>query len=176
MATTVPLVSSGTAGPLKAIHLPRLWLKLTLSAAGKLPEGYDECGAGFDAMTISALGLDRDKVIDFVKRTKPTYIQFEEWVVAQNGGRIDPAKVEAHNAAPEKSPRERSPLHICPRSRRIVASLLRVRFARRERRQWGLPKRCSGEQRKQSIRAKLRELSRRGARGRSGAAAERRQL
>ena len=99
MATTVPLVSSGTAGPLKAIHLPRLWLKLTLSAAGKLPEGYDECGAGFDAMTISALGLSRDSVMEFVKSTKPTYIQFEEWVVAQNGGRIDPAKVEAHNAA-----------------------------------------------------------------------------
>jgi hypothetical protein len=99
MATTAPLVSSGTAGPLKAIHLPRLWLKLTLSAAGKLPEGYDECGAGFDAMTISALGLNRDRVIEFVKSKKPTYMQFEDWVVEQNGGRIDPAKIEAHNAA-----------------------------------------------------------------------------
>jgi hypothetical protein len=99
MAKTVPSVSSGTAGPLKAIHLPRLWLKLTLSAAGRLPEGYDECGAGFDAMTISALNLNRDKVIEFVKNTKPTYVQFEEWVVAQNGGRIDAAVVEAHNKA-----------------------------------------------------------------------------
>jgi len=99
MATTAPLVSSGTAGPLKAIHLPRLWLKLTLSAAGKLPEGYDECGAGFDAMTISALNLNRDKVIEFVKSRKPTYMQFEDWVVAENGGRVDPAKIEAHNAA-----------------------------------------------------------------------------
>ena len=99
MATTAPLVSSGTAGPLKAIHLPRLWLKLTLSAAGKLPDGYDECGAGFDAMTISALNLNRDKVIEFVKSRKPTYMQFEDWVVAENGGRVDPAKIEAHNAA-----------------------------------------------------------------------------
>jgi hypothetical protein len=99
MSKTVPSVSSGTSGPLQAIHLPRLWLKLTLSAAGKLPEGYDECGAGFDGMTISALNLNRDKVIDFVKGTKPTYMQFEEWVVAQNGGHIDATRIEAHNKA-----------------------------------------------------------------------------
>jgi hypothetical protein len=53
----VPLISSGTAGPLGAIHLPRLWLKLSLAAADALPEGYDECGSGFDAMTLDALGL-----------------------------------------------------------------------------------------------------------------------
>jgi hypothetical protein len=99
MATIVPAVSSGTAGPLGVIHLPRLWLKLTLSGAGKLPEGYDECGAGFDGMTISALGLNRDAVIEFVKTKKPTYVQFEEWVVSQSGGSVDKAKVDAHNAA-----------------------------------------------------------------------------
>jgi hypothetical protein len=93
----VPAVSSGTAGPLGAIHLPRLWLKLTLAAAGALPEGYDECGTGFDAMTLNALGLDRQKTIDFVRRNKPTYMHFEEWVV-QNG-KTDKATIDAHNAA-----------------------------------------------------------------------------
>lgn len=93
----VPLVSSGTAGPLGAIHLPRLWLKLSLAAVDALPEGYDECGAGFDAMTLSALGLDRQKTIDFVRRTKPTYMEFEEWVVAN--GKTDKETVERHNAA-----------------------------------------------------------------------------
>ena len=73
----VPLVSSGTAGPLGAIHLPRLWLKLSLAGIGALPGGYDECGAGFDAMTLNALGLDRQKTIDFVRKSKPTYMQFE---------------------------------------------------------------------------------------------------
>ena len=96
-ASVVPLVSSGTAGPLGAVHLPRLWLKLTLGAAGALPEDYDECGAGFDAMTLNALGLDRRKTIDFVRQSKPTYIEFEEWVVAN--GRTDKATIERHNAA-----------------------------------------------------------------------------
>jgi hypothetical protein len=95
----VPLISSDTAGPLGAIHLPRLWTKLTLSAAGVLPGGYDECGAGFDQMTLTALGLDRQKTIDFVKNRRPTYMQFEEWVIAQNGGSISTDRIERHNEA-----------------------------------------------------------------------------
>lgn len=93
----VPAISSGTAGPLGAIHLPRLWLKLTLAGAGELPEGYDECGAGFDGMTLNALGLDRDKTIAFVRQSKPTYMEFEGWVV--KNGKTDKATIEAHNAA-----------------------------------------------------------------------------
>lgn len=93
----VPGISSGTAGPLGVVHLPRLWLKLTLAAAGALPEGYDECGSGFDAMTLSALGLDREKTIAFVRQSKPTYMEFEEWAV--KNGKADKAMIEKHNAA-----------------------------------------------------------------------------
>jgi hypothetical protein len=99
LQNVVPIISSDTAGPLGAIHLPRLWTKLTLSAAGLLPAGYDECGAGFDQMTLTALGLDRQKTIDFVKNNKPKYIEFEEWVIAQNGGSISHDRIKAHNDA-----------------------------------------------------------------------------
>jgi hypothetical protein len=93
----VPLISSGTAGPLGAIHLPRLWLKLSLAAAGVLPDGYDECGSGFDAMTLAALGLDRSETMDFVRTAKPTYMAFERWVIAN--GKTDRETIERHNAA-----------------------------------------------------------------------------
>jgi hypothetical protein len=93
----VPLVSSGTAGPLGALHLPRLWLKLSLAGIEALPEGYDECGAGFDAMTLNALGLDRQKTIDFIRQGRPTYMEFEEWVVAN--GKADKSAIERHNVA-----------------------------------------------------------------------------
>jgi len=96
---TVPLVSSGTAGPLGALHLPRLWVKLTLSNAGKLADGYDECGKGFDQMTIDGLGLKREAVIAVIRDRKPTYMEFEHWVVEQNGGNIPREKIDAHNAA-----------------------------------------------------------------------------
>ena len=95
----VPIVSSGTAGPLGALHLPRLWAKLTLGNAGVLADGYDFCGDGFDQMTIDGLGLDKRKTLDFVRDQRPTYVQFEEWVVAQNGGSLPKATIEKHNAA-----------------------------------------------------------------------------
>jgi hypothetical protein len=96
---TIPLISSGTAGPLGALHLPRLWTKLTLNSADRLAEGYDSCGAGFDQMTIDALGLKRDDVIAFVRDKKPTYMQFEEYVLQQNGGSLSTDRIEKHNAA-----------------------------------------------------------------------------
>jgi hypothetical protein len=95
----VPLVSSDTAGPLGAIHLPRLWAKLTLGAAGRLPEGYDECGPGFDQMVLTNFGLDRQKTMEYVRTNKPTYMQFEQWVVQQNGGSISQNKIRKHNEA-----------------------------------------------------------------------------
>lgn len=98
-ARIVPLISSDSAGPLGAIHLPRLWAKLLLSASGLLPDGYDECGPGFDQMTLTAMQLDRNKTIEYVRAHKPTYMQFERWVIEQNGGNIDPERVRKHNEA-----------------------------------------------------------------------------
>ncbi len=92
----IPIISSGTTGPLGATHLPRLWAKLTLGNHAALPEGHDYCGKGFDQLTISGLGLDRDKVIEYVKASKPTYIQFEAWVRAN--GKTDPETIRKHNA------------------------------------------------------------------------------
>jgi hypothetical protein len=95
----IPLVSSGTAGPLGVLHLPRLWSKLTLGNAGVLAEGYDQCGQGYDQMTITALGLDRAQVLEYFKTAKPTYVQFEEWILAKNGGSIAADRIKAHNNA-----------------------------------------------------------------------------
>jgi hypothetical protein len=95
----VPLVSSGTAGPLGATHLPRLWLKLTLGTNDMLADGYDFCGQGFDQMTLDALGLDREKTIAFVRDKKPSYMEFEEYVVEQNGGAVSKERIDKHNAA-----------------------------------------------------------------------------
>src|SRR6267142_407987 len=98
MNTIVPLISSGTAGPLGVLHLPRLWLKLSLESTGKLAPGYPGAGKGFDQMVIDGLGLNRDAVISFVKTSKPTYPQFEAWVKA-NGTKLDRGSVEKLNAA-----------------------------------------------------------------------------
>jgi len=96
--TYVPMISSGTAGPLGILHLPRLWQKLSLEARGKLASGYPGMGRGFDAMTCAALGLDEQAVQDYIKRERPTYLQFEAWV-KQNAKSLTPEAIEKHNAA-----------------------------------------------------------------------------
>ena len=95
----IPLISSDIAGPLGAIHLPRLWSKLLLSASGQLENGYDECGGGFDQMTLDGLKVDRDAAVEYVKSNKPTYAAFEQWVLKQRGGSIPSSEIEASNAA-----------------------------------------------------------------------------
>jgi hypothetical protein len=94
----VPLISSGTAGPLGVLHLPRLWQKVSLEAAGKLAAGYPGIGRGYDAMTCSALGLDEQAVKVYIKQNKPTYPQFEAWV-KQNAKTLTPDAIEKHNAS-----------------------------------------------------------------------------
>ncbi len=98
MNTIVPLISSGVAGPLGVLHLPRLWLKLSLESKGKLAPGYPGAGTGFDQMVIDGLGLKRDGVINFIKQKAPTYPQFEAWV-KQNGTKLDRTSIEKLNAA-----------------------------------------------------------------------------
>lgn len=97
--STIPLISSEVAGPLGAIHLPRLWQKLRLSAAGQLASDYPECGAGFDAMVLAGLSIDRDAAVNHVKSAKPSYPEFEAWVKEQRGGNIPASEIEASNAA-----------------------------------------------------------------------------
>jgi Domain of unknown function (DUF5069) len=96
--TYVPMISSGTAGPLGVLHLPRLWLKVSLEEAGKLAAGYPGIGRGFDAMTCAALGLDEQAVKDYIRQNKPSYTQFEAWV-KKNATSLTPEAVEKHNAA-----------------------------------------------------------------------------
>ena len=96
--TYVPLISSGVAGPLGVLHLPRLWQKVSLEEKGKLASGYFGVGKGFDAMTLAALGLEERAVRNYVKQNNPTYPQFEAWV-KKNAKSLNREAIEKHNAA-----------------------------------------------------------------------------
>src|SRR5437763_12341328 len=96
--TFVPLISSGVAGPLGIVHLPRLCQKVSLEETGKLAPGYPGVRKGFDAMTLAALGLEEQAVRDYIRTNKPTYPQFEAWV-KQNAKSLNRDAIEKHNAA-----------------------------------------------------------------------------
>ena len=100
MSTThVPLISSGTAGPLGVAHLPRLWQKVSLEERGLLAAGYPGIGQGFDMMVLNALGLDPFAVRQFITSTRPTYPQFESWIKSQPGVKLDAETIRKSNEA-----------------------------------------------------------------------------
>ena len=95
----VPLISSGVAGPLGVLHLPRLWLKVSLEQRGKLAAGYPGIGKGYDQMVLDALGLKNDAVVDYIKTQRPSYCEFEAWIKKQPGAKVDKASIEKLNSA-----------------------------------------------------------------------------
>ena len=97
MSNIVPLISSGTKGPLGVLLLPRLWQKVSLEAAGKIADGYPGIGAGYDSMVIDGLGLDKEALKSYITNEKPTYTQFEAWISQQEGAKLDADSVNALN-------------------------------------------------------------------------------
>jgi len=99
MSKIVPLISSGVAGPLGVLHLPRLWLKASLGAAGKLHPDYPAIGAGYDQMVLDGIGISKSDFESFIADSKPTYIELESWILQQKGGSLDQDAVDKLNAA-----------------------------------------------------------------------------
>ena len=99
MNKIVPLIGSAEVGPLGVLHLPRLWLKVSLDANGLLADGYPAVGTGFDQMVLDGLGLQKDAVVGYITKNKPTYIQFETWIKQQPATRLDAASIENLNGS-----------------------------------------------------------------------------
>ncbi len=94
----VPTISSGTAGPLGVVHLPRLWQKMCLGAVGKLADGYKNCGPGYDMMLLDALGVSQAALVEFVAAEKPSYVEFEKFF-ADSATNLNADSIAQINAA-----------------------------------------------------------------------------
>lgn len=94
----VPLISSGVAGPLGLLHLPRLWQKGLLGGLGKLADGYTDIGPGYDHLVLGTIGVDPEKAKAFLREKRPTYQQFEAWVKAYPGVKLNKATIYKSNA------------------------------------------------------------------------------
>lgn len=99
MSKFIPMISSGIAGPLGVLHLPRLWQKASLGAVGKLSDDYPACGKGYDQMVLDGLGIDREEFLAFIKDKRPSYPQTEAWIASKKGGSLDATAVQKLNAA-----------------------------------------------------------------------------
>lgn len=99
MSAIIPLISSGTAGPLGVLHLPRLWQKASLAVVGKQHPDYPALAPGYDRMVLDGLGIPVEAFQRFMAEEKPTYPRCEAWILEQCGGSLDPEKVASLNAS-----------------------------------------------------------------------------
>lgn len=99
MNPQVPLISTRSKGPLGLVHLPRLWLKMRLSAQGKLAEGYRAGEGGFDGLLLTHLGIESATAIEFIKTSQPNYLNFEAWIKENaNPESLVPEAIETFNS------------------------------------------------------------------------------
>ena len=95
MSKLIPMISSGIAGPLGVLHLPRLWQKGFADAVGKLHDDYPAAGQGYDQMVLDGIGIDREEFLSFIKDKNPSYVETEKWILDKKGGSLDSAAVKA---------------------------------------------------------------------------------
>lgn len=97
MKTYIPLISSGVAGPLGLLHLPRMWQKALLNEVGLLHPDYHSLCPGFDFVVLDGLGISKDDFADYIAANRPTYPQCEAWVRQQCGDALDSNTIERIN-------------------------------------------------------------------------------
>lgn len=105
----VPLISSMCMGTIGVRQLPRTWWKTTLRQVGLLDEAYPDCSRELDSWVLHALELDQDVTLTYIREALPSYLDFEDWVLDQKGGRLDQARVDRWNDGVEKR------VHVNPR-------------------------------------------------------------
>jgi hypothetical protein len=106
-----PVVGSTVCGRLGIAHLPRLWLKAILNAAGALAEGYTSGPSGFDRMLLEGIGADTGAAFAYLA-TIPSYLAFEDWI-RSHATKLDPdaiAKATSEILTFEKSEEKAAPL------------------------------------------------------------------
>jgi hypothetical protein len=91
-------VRSTTVGPLGVCHLKRLWSRVLQLRSGRSPApgGMEEWN--LDRMVLDGLGLALEETMEYLGQQGPSYEDFERWVLAKNGGNLEPRSVRRINA------------------------------------------------------------------------------
>lgn len=93
----VLITGSDVDGPLGILHLPRLWAKAILAAAGLLADESAADPYGFDAVAAHGLGIEPRELQRYLAG-RPSYVQCEAWV-REHARHHDSAAIERVNDA-----------------------------------------------------------------------------
>src|SRR5690349_3500631 len=92
-------------------HLRRLWSRLCADMAGK-PPPFDPVEAAADKLAIWGLGLGLHETLQFVHGGRPGFDAFQDWILARNGGAVEPARIAWVNDRIRRLARDDEPPRI----------------------------------------------------------------
>ena len=87
------------ARPLAIPHLARFWSRTLAKRSGAAPPGNSPRDWVDDNTLLAGLGLNLRETYAYLYENSPTLDAFEAWILAINGGSIDPARIARLNAA-----------------------------------------------------------------------------
>jgi hypothetical protein len=90
-------ISPMEIGELGVLHLRRYWLKRRLEVEGRLDLDSVRDEYGLDFTLMQGLGLGIVEPPEYLFHQRPTYAEFERWIMQKLGGRPDRALVERLN-------------------------------------------------------------------------------
>jgi hypothetical protein len=94
----VPLISNLDYGRLGVSQLPRTWYKILMRSKNLLHPDYpDMTKGGLDPQVLEVLNLKPDTVVAHIRKEQPDFVQFENWVLEQNGGKLDQGAIDKWN-------------------------------------------------------------------------------
>ncbi len=86
-------------GPLGVFHLKRLWSRMMTTFGGWVYEEPSVDEWDFDKIVIHGLGLNLEETFQYLAQKRPSYSEFEQWVIQKNEGNLHKAQVDKINAA-----------------------------------------------------------------------------
>jgi hypothetical protein len=90
------LAAQEETGALGVMHLKRYWSRVLASRAGVSAQGPERPA---DTVLLCGLQAGIHETLSYLMQQVPTFAQFEEWILARNGGAIEPERVARINAA-----------------------------------------------------------------------------
>ena len=78
-------------GDVTVPHLQRLWSRTCANKPGNQP--FDPVEAAADKIAIYGLGLGLYETLQFLHGKRPDFDAFQDWILARNGGAVDPARI-----------------------------------------------------------------------------------
>jgi hypothetical protein len=80
-------------------HLLRFWERKIAARAGAQRPPSTPADLSADKVLLAGLRLGLREALDFLMSTAPSFEAFEAWVLARNGGAIEPARIDRLSAA-----------------------------------------------------------------------------